>query len=203
MSSKEQNVHEEQASKEKEGMESVMNESQEQVKSEDAQAEFDAQAELVQALARVDELEKQLQQSQKTEREAMIRAQAEIENIRRRTQQDVEKAHKFALEKFSNELLPVLDNLERALSAADHENEQMKPMIEGLELTLKSFLDAVRKFGIEVVEEKNVAFNPEVHQAMTLIDSPEHEANHVVDVMQKGYTLNGRLLRPAMVVVSK
>ncbi|MEY2343800.1 nucleotide exchange factor GrpE [Proteus mirabilis] len=202
MSSKEQNVHEEQVSKEKEGMESVMNESQEQVKSEDAQAEFDAQAELVQALARVDELEKQLQQSQKTEREAMIRAQAEIENIRRRTQQDVEKAHKFALEKFSNELLPVLDNLERALSAADHENEQMKPMIEGLELTLKSFLDAVRKFGIEVVE-KNVAFNPEVHQAMTLIDSPEHEANHVVDVMQKGYTLNGRLLRPAMVVVSK
>lgn len=108
MSSKEQNVHEEQVSKEKEGMESVMNESQEQVKSEDAQAEFDAQAELVQALARVDELEKQLQQSQKTEREAMIRAQAEIENIRRRTQQDVEKAHKFALEKFSNELLPVL-----------------------------------------------------------------------------------------------
>ncbi|MDE8642031.1 nucleotide exchange factor GrpE [Proteus mirabilis] len=203
MSSKEQNVHEEQVSKEKEGMESVMNESQEQVKSEDAQAEFDAQAELVQALARVDELEKQLQQPQKTEREAMIRAQAEIENIRRRTQQDVEKAHKFALEKFSNELLPVLDNLERALSAADHENEQMKPMIEGLELTLKSFLDAVRKFGIEVVEEKNVAFNPEVHQAMTLIDSPEHEANHVVDVMQKGYTLNGRLLRPAMVVVSK
>ena len=203
MSSKEQNVHEEQVSKEKEGMESVMNESQEQVKSEDAQAEFDAQAELGQALARVDELEKQLQQSQKTEREAMIRAQAEIENIRRRTQQDVEKAHKFALEKFSNELLPVLDNLERALSAADHENEQMKPMIEGLELTLKSFLDAVRKFGIEVVEEKNVAFNPEVHQAMTLIDSPEHEANHVVDVMQKGYTLNGRLLRPAMVVVSK
>ena len=203
MSSKEQNVHEEQVSKEKEGIESVMNESQEQVKSEDAQAEFDAQAELVQALARVDELEKQLQQSQKTEREAMIRAQAEIENIRRRTQQDVEKAHKFALEKFSNELLPVLDNLERALSAADHENEQMKPMIEGLELTLKSFLDAVRKFGIEVVEEKNVAFNPEVHQAMTLIDSPEHEANHVVDVMQKGYTLNGRLLRPAMVVVSK
>ena len=203
MSSKEQNVHEEQVSKEKEGMESVMNESQEQVKSEDAQAEFDAQAELVQALARVDELEKQLQQSQKTDREAMIRAQAEIENIRRRTQQDVEKAHKFALEKFSNELLPVLDNLERALSAADHENEQMKPMIEGLELTLKSFLDAVRKFGIEVVEEKNVAFNPEVHQAMTLIDSPEHEANHVVDVMQKGYTLNGRLLRPAMVVVSK
>ncbi|WP_100158374.1 nucleotide exchange factor GrpE [Proteus columbae] len=203
MSSKEQNVHEEQVSKEKEGMESAMNESQEPTMTEEAQADFNAQAELVEALARVDSLEKQLEQSQKTEREAMIRAQAEIENIRRRTQQDVEKAHKFALEKFSNELLPVLDNLERALSAADHENESLKPMIEGLELTLKSFLDAVRKFGIEVVEEKNVVFNPEVHQAMTLIDSPAHDSNHVVDVMQKGYTLNGRLLRPAMVIVSK
>lgn len=203
MSSKEQNVHEEQASKEKEGMGSAMNESQEPTMTEEAQADFNAQAELVEALARIDSLEKQLEQSQKTEREAMIRAQAEVENIRRRTQQDVEKAHKFALEKFSNELLPVLDNLERALSAADHENESLKPMIEGLELTLKSFLDAVHKFGIEVVEEKNVVFNPEVHQAMTLIDSPAHDANHVVDVMQKGYTLNGRLLRPAMVIVSK
>lgn len=203
MSSKEQNVHEEQVSNEKEGMGSVMNESQEHAKTEEAQADFNAQAELVEALARIDELEKQLQESQKAEREAMIRAQAEVENIRRRTHLDVEKAHKFALEKFSNELLPVLDNLERALSAADSENEQIKPMIEGLELTLKSFLDAVHKFGIEVVDEKNVAFNPEVHQAMTLIDSPDHKSNHVVDVMQKGYTLNGRLLRPAMVVVSK
>ncbi len=203
MSSKEQNVHEEQVSKEKEGMESAMNEPKEQVTTEETQADFDAQAELVVALARVAELEEQLQQSQKTEREAMIRAQAEVENIRRRTLLDVEKAHKFALEKFSNELLPVLDNLERALSAADHENEQLKPMIEGLELTLKSFLDAVHKFGIEVVDEKNVVFNPEVHQAMTLIDSPAHDANHVVDVMQKGYTLNGRLLRPAMVRVGQ
>ncbi|MBG2874081.1 nucleotide exchange factor GrpE [Proteus alimentorum] len=203
MSSKEQNVHEEQVSKEKEGMGSVMDESQEQVMTEEAQADFNAQAELVEALARIDSLEKQLEQSQKTEREAMARALAEVENVRRRTQQDIEKAHKFALEKFSNELLPVLDNLERALSAADHENESLKPMIEGLELTLKSFLDAVRKFGIEVVEEKNVVFNPEVHQAMTLIDSPAHDSNHVVDVMQKGYTLNGRLLRPAMVIVSK
>ncbi|MEB6855580.1 nucleotide exchange factor GrpE [Proteus cibi] len=203
MSSKEQNVHEEQVSKEKEGMGSVMDESQESAMTEEAQADFNAQAELVEALARIDFLEKQLEQSQKTEREAMARALAEVENVRRRTQQDIEKAHKFALEKFSNELLPVLDNLERALSAADHENESLKPMIEGLELTLKSFLDAVRKFGIEVVEEKNVVFNPEVHQAMTLIDSPEHDSNHVVDVMQKGYTLNGRLLRPAMVIVSK
>lgn len=100
-----------------------MDDSQEQVMTEEAQADFNAQAELVEALARIDSLEKQLEQSQKTEREAMARALAEVENVRRRTQQDIEKAHKFALEKFSNELLPVLDNLERALSAADHENE--------------------------------------------------------------------------------
>lgn len=133
----------------------------------------------------------------------MLRAHAEIENIRRRTEQDIEKAHKFALEKFSNELLPVIDNLERAIEAADHESEESKAMLEGLNLTLKTFLDAVAKFGIEPVSEVNVPFNPEVHQAMTMIESPDHQANHVIDVMQKGYTLNNRLLRPAMVIVSK
>ncbi len=76
-------------------------------------------------------------------------------------------------------------------------------MLEGLNLTLKTFLDAVAKFGIEPVSEVNVPFNPEVHQAMTMIESPDHQANHVIDVMQKGYTLNNRLLRPAMVIVSK
>ncbi|EKT55796.1 nucleotide exchange factor GrpE [Providencia sneebia] len=175
--------------------------------SEELELNSDAQAEEeqdVQALVeRIAELEEQLAISQKAEREAMIRAHAEVENIRRRTEQDVEKAHKFALEKFSNELLPVIDNLERAIEAADHEDEHSKAMLEGLDLTLKTFLNAVNKFGIEVVSEKNVPFNPEVHQAMTMIPSPEHQPNHVMDVMQKGYTLNGRLLRPAMVVVSK
>ncbi|MDX7993029.1 nucleotide exchange factor GrpE [Xenorhabdus sp. Reich] len=152
---------------------------------------------------RVAELEEQLKQAQINERDAMLRARAEIENIRRRTELDVEKAHKFALEKFSNELLPVIDNLERALDAADRENETLQSMIEGIELTLKSFIDAVGKFGIEVVSDINVPFNPEVHQAMTMMESEQHEPNHVMFVMQKGYTLNGRLLRPAMVAVSK
>ncbi|MBD1228861.1 nucleotide exchange factor GrpE [Xenorhabdus griffiniae] len=152
---------------------------------------------------RVAELEEQLKQAQVNERDAMLRARAEIENIRRRTEQDIEKAHKFALEKFANELLPVIDNLERALDAADRTNETLLPMIEGIELTLKSFIDSVGKFGVEVVSDINVPFNPEVHQAMTMMESDQHEPNQVMLVMQKGYTLNGRLLRPAMVAVSK
>lgn len=116
---------------------------------------------------------------------------------------DVEKAHKFALEKFSGDLLPVIDNLERALDLADKNNPELAAMIEGIELTLKSLLDVVRKYGIEIVGDVNVPFNPEVHQAMSMMESADHQPNHVMMVMQKGYTLNGRLLRPAMVAVSK
>ncbi|AJI94907.1 nucleotide exchange factor GrpE [Yersinia ruckeri] len=152
---------------------------------------------------RIAELETQLADALQRERDSLLRAKAEVENIRRRTELDIEKAHKFALEKFSSSLLPVIDNLERALDSADHSNTELAVMIEGVELTRKSLLDAVEKFGIEVVAESNVPFNPEVHQAMTMIESADHEPNHVMNVMQKGYTLNGRLLRPAMVVVSK
>lgn len=152
---------------------------------------------------RIAELEAQLAVAQGGVREAQLRAQAEIENIRRRTESDIEKAHKFALEKFTNELLPVIDSLERALEVTDRNNPQLHATIEGLELTLKSLLDAVRKFGVEVVNEINVAFNPEVHQAMSMMESDAMDPNHVLMVMQPGYTLNGRLLRPAMVAVSK
>ena len=153
--------------------------------------------------ARIAELEKALTESQGGVREAQVRAQAEIENIRRRTEIDVEKAHKFALEKFANELLPVIDSLERALEVANKENPELASMVEGIELTLKSLLDAVRKFGVEVVGDVHVPFNPDVHQAMSMIESAEVAPNHVIMVMQRGYTLNGRLLRPAMVAVSK
>ncbi|HHR6131877.1 nucleotide exchange factor GrpE [Providencia zhijiangensis] len=196
MSSKEQNMHDEQASEQNE-TQKVQAEQEVDTQQADLQAEEQALA------ARIAELEQQLEASRKTEREAMLRAHAEIENIRRRTEQDIEKAHKFALEKFSNELLPVIDNLERAIEAADRDNEESKAMLEGLDLTLKTFLDAVSKFGIEPVDEANVPFNPEVHQAMTMIESPDHSAGQVINVMQKGYTLNNRLLRPAMVIVSK
>ncbi|GBU13769.1 co-chaperone GrpE [Enterobacterales bacterium] len=152
---------------------------------------------------RIAELEAQLKDAQQRERDGLLRAKAEVENIRRRTEMDIEKAHKFALEKFSNELLPVIDNLERALDLADKSNAELVGLIEGVELTLKSLLDAVRKFGMEVVSDVHVPFNPELHQAMTMMESEDLEPNHVMMVMQKGYTLNGRLLRPAMVAVSK
>ncbi|WP_312041568.1 nucleotide exchange factor GrpE [Erwinia sp.] len=152
---------------------------------------------------RIAELEAQLTQAQGGVREAQLRAQAEIENIRRRTELDVEKAHKFALEKFANELLPVIDSLERALEVADKENSELTAMIEGIDLTLKSLLGAVRKFGVEVVGDVNVPFNPEIHQAMSMMESEDVAPNHVLMVMQRGYTLNGRLLRPAMVAVAK
>ncbi|RJL52388.1 nucleotide exchange factor GrpE [Pectobacterium carotovorum] len=153
--------------------------------------------------ARIAELETQLSELQQRERDNMLRVRAEADNIRRRAEMDVEKAHKFAVEKFASEMLPVIDNLERALDTADKSNESLAAMIEGVELTLKSLLDAVRKFGIEVVGDVGVPFNPEVHQAMTMLPSADHQPNHVMMVMQKGYTLNGRLLRPAMVAVSK
>lgn len=156
--------------------------------------------------ARIAELEAQLLEAQQHERDgrdSLLRAKAEVENVRRRTELDIEKAHKFALERFFVDLLPVLDNLERALELADKSNPKLIAMIEGIELTLKSLQDVVHKYGIKILSEVDVPFNPDVHQAMNLIESADHQPNHVMMVMQKGYTLNGRLLRPAMVSVSK
>lgn len=190
MSSKEQNPPKEQVSEEIE-MEAEQNQDAETTKEVDSRDVLIAK------------LEAELAQSQGGVREAQLRAQAEIENIRRRTQQDIEKAHKFALEKFTNELLPVIDSLERALELVDKGSADLSAMVEGIELTLKSLLDVVRKFGVEVIGDINVPFNPEVHQAMSVVESAETAPNHVLMVMQRGYTLNGRLLRPAMVSVVK
>jgi len=156
--------------------------------------------------ARIAELEQALAASQakvEEQQDAVLRAKAEMENARRRADTEVEKARKFALERFAGELLPVVDNLERAIGAADAENEVVKPLLEGVEMTHKSFLDTVQKFGLELVDPAGEAFNPELHQAMSMQESAEHAPNTVIAVMQKGYALNGRLLRPAMVMVSK
>ena len=126
-----------------------------------------------------------------------------MENLRRRTEQDVEKAHKFALEKFVNDLLPVIASLDRALEVADKNNAEMAPMVEGIELTLKSMLDVVRKYGVEVVGDINVPMDPNVHQAIAMVESDEVAPGNVLMVMQKGYTLNGRTIRAAMVSVAK
>ena len=136
-------------------------------------------------------------------RDQVLRAQAEVQNTRRRAEQDVERARKYALERFCSELLPVVDNLERALESASGDDEQLRPIAEGVELTLKSFLNALGKFNIEPVDPAGEPFDPQYHQAMSSVENPDVEPNTVVAVMQKGYTLNGRLVRPAMVMVSK
>lgn len=149
--------------------------------------------------ARVQELEEQLAAAQ----DQALRMVADLQNVRRRAEQDVEKAHKFALEKFVNELLPVIDSLDRALEVADKANPDNAAMIEGIELTLKSMLDVVRKFGVEVIADTDVPLDPNVHQAIAMVESEEIEAGKVLGVMQKGYTLNGRTIRAAMVTVAK
>lgn len=132
----------------------------------------------------------------------LVRAKAEMENVRRRTERDLANAHKFALEKFAQELLPVIDSMEMGVAAAQDESADVSKLREGMDMTLKMFETAVEKFGIKGVHPHGEAFNPEHHQAMTMMDSPEHEPNTIIDVMQKGYLLNERLVRPAMVVVS-
>jgi molecular chaperone GrpE len=152
---------------------------------------------------RIADLTAQLEEVQQRERDSLLRTKAEMENLRRRTELDIEKAHKFALDKFVNELLPVIDSLDRALEVADKSNADLAAMIEGIELTQKSMLDVVRKFGVEVVGDTNVPFNPDVHQAIAMVESEDVAPNHVLMVMQKGYTLNGRTIRAAMVSVAK
>lgn len=150
-----------------------------------------------------EELMAKLEEDLNAARDAALRAQADAQNIKRRAEQDVEKSRKFALESFCKELLPVVDNLERTLAVTAGHGESVKPIIEGVELTLKSFTDALRKFNIEPVDPQGEPFDPQLHQAMSLVENPDVEPNTVIAVMQKGYTLNARLVRPAMVMVSK
>ena len=137
------------------------------------------------------------------EKDRALRIAAEMENLRRRSAQDVEKAHKFALEKFAGELLPVIDSLERALELADRDNETLKPMMEGVELTLRAMLTTVGKFCVEQVNPMGDAFDPNRHQAISMVENGNVAPNSVMAVMQKGYELNGRVIRPAMVMVAR
>ena len=145
----------------------------------------------------------ELEQALVEARESVLRAQADAINAQRRAEKEVEKARKFALEGFSKEVLVVADNLERALSLVNPEDEAIKSIVEGIELTLKSFGDVLAKFNIEAVDPHGEPFDPQLHQAMSMVPNPEVDPNTVIAVMQKGYTLNGRLIRPAMVMVSK
>lgn len=151
------------------------------------------EAEIAQLMAKVNE-----------QAETVLRAQAEMQNVRRRAERDVENAHKFALDRFSADLLPIVDSLERALDAASQiDNEAVKGMKDGVELTLRMFVDTLAKHGIQQINPVGEPFNPEFHQAMSMVPNAELAPNSVLAVMQRGYTLNGRLVRPAMVVVTK
>jgi molecular chaperone GrpE len=133
----------------------------------------------------------------------LLRLQAEMENLKRRSQKELEDAHKFTITSFAKELLPVLDSLLLGLNAATGDSEEVKRFREGSELTLKQFESAFAKYNIITLDPIGQPFNAEQHQAMAMQAVEGMEPNTVVNVFQKGYMLHGRLLRPAMVVVSK
>lgn len=139
----------------------------------------------------------------KTNWDNALRAQAELENLRKRAQRDVENAHKYGLERFLEELLPIRDSMELGLSSASEEGVDSSSVREGVELTLKMLVGVMDKFGIEEVNPMGAAFDPEFHQAMSMQEVDGVESGTVTMVMQKGYVLNGRLVRPALVMVAK
>ena len=152
------------------------------------------------------ELQKQLAQAEKKATEnwdKVLRIQAEMDNLKRRTQKDLDSAHKYGLEKFAKELLNVIDSLELGIQAATSDVPEVVKLKEGSELTIKQFETVFAKFNIEAIDPTGQPFDPEFHQAMTMLPSEDAEPNTVINVFQKGYVLNGRLIRPAMVVVAQ
>lgn len=153
----------------------------------------------------IESLQKQLDKEKEraqANKDLALRAQAEMDNLRKRTARDIENAHKYALEKFINELLPIMDSLELGMSAAESA-ENIDDLREGMNLTAKMFTTAMDKFNVKTLEPQGEKFNPEQHEAVSMQEIEGSESGTVVTVMQKGYELNGRLVRPAMVVVAK
>lgn len=168
-------------------------------------AEDDNLADLSDDERKIVELEKALEDAESKAAENMdlaLRTKAEAENIRRRSENEVSNARKYAIEKFAEELLAVVDSLEQGLQAKA-EHEESKAMKEGMELTLKMALSTLKKFGVEQLNPVEEVFDPQLHEAMTMVPSPDHEKNTIIDVFQKGYSLNGRIIRPARVVVAQ
>jgi len=143
-----------------------------------------------------------LQQAADENLNKALRASAELENMRKRTSRDVENAHKYALEKFVTELLPIIDSVELGITATDNADD-IAGLREGMDLTLKMFSDTLEKFGVRIVDPQGEKFNPELHEAVSMQEYEDAEPGTVISVIQKGYELNGRLVRPAMVMVAK
>lgn len=135
--------------------------------------------------------------------DSLLRVQADMENLRRRTRIDVENAHKFGVEKLIHALVPVADSLEMGLEAAQKTDANLDSIREGVEMTFRQLLDVLASFNVERINPEGERFNPQLHEAMTMVPSPDHEPNTVMNVFQKGYSLNERLIRPARVIVSK
>ena len=136
-------------------------------------------------------------------RDQYLRTAAEMENLRKRSERDVEQARKFALERFVAELVPVIDALEMGLSAASDAKDKAGALVEGTEMTLKQFQQVLERFGVETLAPEGEVFNPEFHEAMATQPSAEAEPDTILTVVQKGYLLNGRVVRPARVLVAK
>jgi molecular chaperone GrpE len=156
--------------------------------------------------AQVEELQQELAAAEQKAQEnwdKALRAQAELENLKRRGQKEVEDAHKFAVTNFAKEMLSVVDSLELGLQAVSGESEEVKKFREGSELTIKQFQSVFSKFNVVTLDPVGQPFNADQHQAMVMQEVKDVPPNTVVNVFQKGYMLNGRLLRPALVVVAK
>lgn len=154
----------------------------------------------------VSELREQLTEAQSKAEEnwnQFLRARAELENVRRRAERDVEQAHKYAIEKLASELLSVKDSLEMGVQAANEPGADVAKLREGSELTLKMMNQLMERFDIKPMNPQGEKFDPELHEAMAAQESAEHDPNTVIHVVQKGYLLHDRLLRPAMVIVAK
>ena len=151
--------------------------------------------------AEVEAVDEQLAEA----KDQLLRSIAEMENVRRRAQRDVENAHKFAVEKLLADLFPVVDSMEKAIETAENSvpGEGTKAIVEGVSLSLKLFVDTLAKAGVEQIDPLGQPFDPQLHEAMAMVPNPDAEPNTVMDVMQKGYVLNGRLTRAAKVIVVK
>ena len=154
--------------------------------------------------SKIEDLESQLQEAQQSAKDnwdKLLRSQAEMENLKRRTTKDLENAHKFALDGFVKALLEVSDSLTMGIKSAKNEKATIETTTEGLELTMKVFNSTLEKFGVESINPVDEKFDPELHEAVTMVPMPDKKSNTVLEVIQTGFTLNGRLVRPALVIV--
>jgi molecular chaperone GrpE len=155
--------------------------------------------ELTAALQQVEDLKNQLQAA----KEAHLRSLAELDNVRKRAEREIDSGRKFGAEKLLSELLGIADSVDLGLVAADKPDASAKTIAEGLELTRRQLVSVLEKHGVTAVDPKGLPFNPDFHEAVSMVPSADVAPNHVLTVMQKGYKLHERLLRPAMVIVAR